>query len=54
VIHTLLNLTRPLFVLDTETTELDGPNHKTTPTEDAARDSILRTIGWKVIRIKHA
>ena len=34
--------------------ELDGPRHKTTAEADAARDIILRELGWRVIRIKHA
>ena len=34
--------------------ELDGPGHKTMPEEDALRDSILCTLGWRIIRIRHA
>lgn len=34
--------------------ELDGSSHKTTVEADAARDAILREMGWRVIRIKHA
>jgi len=33
--------------------ELDGPGHKSSQTEDAKRDKILRESGWKVIRIKY-
>lgn len=34
--------------------ELDGSSHKTTAEADAVRDAILREIGWRIIRIKHA
>jgi hypothetical protein len=34
--------------------ELDGSRHKTTAEEDAVRDIILRGLGWRIIRIKHA
>jgi hypothetical protein len=33
--------------------ELDGPFHHTTPADDALRDSRLRALGWKIIRIQH-
>lgn len=33
--------------------ELDGPFHRGDPVKDALRDSRLRTLGWKIIRIKH-
>ena len=33
--------------------ELDGPWHMKTSEEDAERDSILRSFGWHVIRIRH-
>jgi hypothetical protein len=33
--------------------ELDGPYHYSTPEEDALRDTRLRELGWRVIRIRH-
>lgn len=33
--------------------ELDGPGHFGLPAEDRVRDSRLRALGWRVIRIKH-
>jgi very-short-patch-repair endonuclease len=33
--------------------ELDGPYHYHTKEEDAQRDSELRALGWRVIRIRH-
>ena len=33
--------------------ELDGPRHKSSKDHDALRDSFLKTLGWRVIRIKH-
>lgn len=33
--------------------ELDGPFHKTKPEDDLTRDTYLKSLGWKVIRIKH-
>ena len=32
--------------------ELDGSSHKKTQEYDQLRDSLLRQLGWKVIRIK--
>jgi hypothetical protein len=33
--------------------ELDGPTHWATKKHDAERDTILRALGWKIIRINH-
>lgn len=33
--------------------ELDGPHHYTTEAEDLVRDGRLRSLGWRIIRIKH-
>jgi len=33
--------------------ELDGPAHLSTLEEDAIRDSWLKALGWRVIRIRH-
>lgn len=33
--------------------ELDGPYHQATEEEDACRDTRLRALEWKVIRIRH-
>lgn len=33
--------------------ELDGEWHATTPEQDEERDNLLRSMGWKVIRVKH-
>lgn len=60
VIRTGFGLRRKSFNLDFAhvegkvNIELDGPRHKSTPAEDAARDAILRSLGWRIIRIKHA
>ena len=60
IVKTGYGLRRKFFKLDfTEPTsktniELDGPGHATTTEEDAARDQILRGLGWRVIRIHHA
>ena len=60
VIMTAFGLRRKSFNLDFAhvegkiNIELDGPSHKSTPAEDAARDAILRDHGWRIIRIKHA
>ena len=60
VIRTAFGLRRRSFNLDFAhvegkvNIELDGPRHKSTPEKDAARDAILRNLGWRVIRIKHA
>ena len=32
--------------------ELDGASHKKTQEYDRLRDEVLKTLGWKVIRIK--
>lgn len=34
--------------------ELDGPYHLFSKDEDALRDSRLRELGWKVIRVRHS
>jgi very-short-patch-repair endonuclease len=33
--------------------ELDGPFHVATHTRDTQRDTALKKLGWKVIRVKH-
>jgi hypothetical protein len=33
--------------------ELDGPGHSIYPSGDDVRDSILRNLGWRIIRIHH-
>lgn len=33
--------------------ELDGPGHKVHSEGDAIRDNILRSLGWRIIRIRH-
>jgi hypothetical protein len=34
--------------------ELDGPGHRIAPMGDVARDALLRDLGWRIIRIRHA
>jgi len=45
---------RPDFALVNEKIdiEIDGPTHQRRKFEDAKRDYILTTLGWKVIRVK--
>jgi hypothetical protein len=33
--------------------ELDGPLHVASKDEDAQRDAALRSLGWRIIRIRH-
>lgn len=60
VVMTAFGLRRKSFNLDFAhvegriNIELDGPSHKATAEADAARDAVLRGLGWRVIRIKHA
>jgi hypothetical protein len=58
IIKTGYGIRRPKFQLDFAhieakvNIELDGESHHETKEQDAIRDSILRDLGWRVIRIK--